>query len=104
MASPLLRRLEENLAPLFGRGMAPYVLRRALRHLGKDEDKVTDLEIPDVLEQIRKGSLERIYGANARVVAEEITMHVRRGTVLDAETVKKLHRWDSAVGRAQELI
>lgn len=84
--------------------MAPYVLRRALRHLGKDEREITDLEVGDVLEQVRKGSLERIYGANARVVAEEISMHIRRGTVLDAETVKKLHRWDSAVGRAQELI
>jgi hypothetical protein len=84
--------------------MAPFVVRRALRHLDLDEEKVTDLEVPAVLEQVRKGSLERIYGANARVVAEEIAMHLRRGTVIDAETVKRLHRWDSALGRAQELI
>lgn len=102
--APLLRRLEENLAPLFGRGMAPYVIRRALRHLGKEEAAVTDLDVPSVLEQIRKGSLERIYGANARQVVEEISMHLHRGSVLDADTVKRLHRWDSAVGRAQELI
>lgn len=104
MPSPLLRRLEDNLAPLFGRGMAPYVLRRALRHLGKQEEDVTDLDVSAVLAQIQRGSLERIYGPNARLVADEIARHLKRGTVLDATTARAFHQWDNAVTRARELI
>lgn len=103
MPSPLLRLLEENLAPLFGRGMAPFVLRRAARGLGKREDELTDLEVLSLVDHLRKSTLDRIYGPNAGRVAELIVRHVKRGTVLDPEAVKGLHSWN-ALSRAQELI
>lgn len=84
--------------------MAPYVIRRALRHLNKSEETITDLEVPQVLAQIEKASLERIYGPVARNVAEEIARHLKRGTVLDAATARAFHKWDNAVSRARELI
>lgn len=104
MAAPLLRRLEENLAPIFGRGMAPYVVRRALRRMDKNEESVVDREVDDLLRLIERESLERVYGAGAIPLAAEISMHVHRGTVIDAETVKRFKRGETALARARELL
>lgn len=84
--------------------MAPFVVKRALRHIGTTEEELRDIDIDKVIAQIERGSLERIYGGAARQVAAEITHHVHRGTTLDAETVKRFVRPDSAVDRARELI
>ncbi|MBI4394474.1 MAG: hypothetical protein HY556_11875 [Euryarchaeota archaeon] len=104
MVAPLLRRLEENLAPIFGRGMAPYVIRRALRRMNKNEESVVDREVDDLLRLIERESLERVYGAGAIPLAAEISMHVHRGTIIGADTVKTLKRGESALARARELL
>lgn len=103
MPSPFLKRLEDNLAPIYGKGMAPFVLRRTLRRLAKDEATVGLEELKAILVDLERDSLARIYGASAPVLAAEITKHVHRGSVVDVETVRKLHRTD-AVDRARELI
>lgn len=103
MPSPFLKRLEENLAPIYGKGMAPFVLRRALRRIAKDEETVGLDELKTILGDLERDSLARIYGANAGLLAAEITKHVHRGSVVDVDTVRRLQRAD-AVGRARELI
>lgn len=103
MPSPFLKRLEENLAPIYGKGMAPFVLRRSLRRLEKAEEAVGLEELKGILADLERDSLARIYGANAPLLAAEIARHVHRGSVVDVETVRKLQRTD-AVDRARELI
>lgn len=104
MVPPLLRRLEENLALVFGRGMAPFVIRRALRKMGKSEESLQDRDVVEVLREIEYSSLERIYGASARLVAAEVSKHVHRGTTIELATVRSFVHGTTATARAQELL
>lgn len=104
MAGPLLRLLEENLAPFYGRHMAPFVVRRALRHLGKSEDQISDRDLLALLGQIERSSLDRIYGANARLIAAEVAQAVHRGQVIDERVARRFHHGATATERARELI